>query len=306
MVKKEMLKITKNIIIKQSNNMLIDLQLHSTYSDGYLTPTELVKYLKSRNIKIAALTDHNTVGVAHEFKKMCKQNGIKPIIGIELYVKLGNKKFNILWYNFDYNSPDLHDMLRGSQMRRRKMFRSALKRLVMDGFKIDINKTLDKYNHYVPLNHVTDDILANKFNYNKIKKELKVKIVLDGDVINEYLRNKKVGKLQNSYLDINRVFRLRKKIGGQVVLCHPAKHHYLKEDFLIKLKKLGLDGIEILSPHHSYGAVMNIQFLARKLDLIETGGSDFHRFEGGNYPVQSSSDYFSIDAKYLRRIKEII
>ncbi|MEA1962723.1 MAG: hypothetical protein U9M94_00615, partial [Patescibacteria group bacterium] len=156
-----------------------------------------------------------------------------------------------------------------------------------------------------PLNHVTDELLANKFNYNKIKKELKVKVVLDGDVISEYLRNKKVGKLQNSYLDINRVFRLRKKIGGSIVLCHPAKHHYLKEDFLIKLKKLGLDGIELLSPHHSYNAVMYIQFLARNLDLIETGGSDFHRFERDRQSIQSSWDYFKIDFDYLRGVKKI-
>ena len=286
--------------------MLIDLQLHSTYSDGYLTPTELVKYLQKRKVKTAALTDHNTVGGVHEFKKICKQNKIKPIIGTELYVKLGNKKFNILWYNFDYNSPDLHDLLRDSQRRRRKMFRMSLERLVDDGFKINVNKILDKYNHYVPLNHVVDDILANKFNYNKIKKELKIKIVLESDVIGEYLRNKKTGKLQNSYLDINRVFKLRKKIGGQIILCHPAKHHYIKENFLIKLKKLGLDGIELLSPHHSHNAIMYMQFLARELELIETGGSDFHRPEGSKQLIQGSWDYFKIDSGYLKGIKKII
>ena len=286
--------------------MLIDLQFHSTYSDGYLTPTELVKYLKEKNIKIAALTDHNTVGGIHEFKKECKQNKIKPIVGMELYVKLGSKKFNILWYNFDYDSPDLHDMLRDSQRRRRKMFRMSLERLVKDGFKIDVNKILDKYNHYVPLNRVVDDILKNKFNYNKIKKELEVKIVSDRDVINKYLRNKKTGKLQNSYLNIDCVFKLKKKIGGQIVLCHPAKHHYLKEDFLIKLKKMGLEGIELLSPHHSYNAVMLIQFLARELSLIETGGSDFHCFEGSKQPIQDSWDYFKIDSNYLKGVKKII
>ena len=286
--------------------MLIDLQLHSTYSDGYLTPTELVKYLKKRKVKIAALTDHNTVGGVHEFKKICKQCGIKSIIGTELYVKLGTKKFNILWYNFDYNSPDLHDLLRDSQRRRRNMFRLSLERLVKDGFKININKILDKYNHYVPLNHVVDDILANKFNYNKIKKELKVKIVLESDVMSKYLRNKKTGKLQNSFLDIKRVFKLRKKIGGQIVLCHPAKHHGIKEDFLVKLKKLGLDGIELLSPHHSYNAIMYIQFLAREVGLIETAGSDFHCFEGNKRLVQSSWDYFKIDSDYLKGINKII
>ncbi len=286
--------------------MLIDLQLHSTYSDGYLTPTELVKYLKKRKVKIAALTDHNTVGGVHEFKKICKQNKIKPIVGMELYVKLGNKKFNILWYNFDYDSSDLHDMLRDSQRRRRRMFRMSLKRMIKLGFKIDVNKILDKYNHYAPLNHVVDDILANKFNYNKIKKELKVKVVLEGDVIKEYLRNQKIGKLQNSYLNINRVFKLRKKIGGQIVLCHPAKHHYLKEDFLIKLKKMGLVGIELLSPHHSYNAIMYIKFLTRELEIIETSGYDFHSFEGSKQPIQDSWDYFKIDSDYLKGVKKII
>ncbi len=42
--------------------MLIDLQLHSTYSDGRLTPTEAAKFAVSNNVKVASLTDHNTVG----------------------------------------------------------------------------------------------------------------------------------------------------------------------------------------------------------------------------------------------------
>jgi 3',5'-nucleoside bisphosphate phosphatase len=286
--------------------MLIDLQLHSTYSDGYLTPSEAAEFAHKLGLKTAALTDHNTVGGTHEFKKACDQFGIKALTGIELYVKFNNRKLNILWYNFDETSGELHDVLRGSQLRRRKLFRAALERLEKHGLQFNINKIIDKYNHYVPLNHVIDDILENKKNVDLIKKELNLKKVSENDMINKYLRNKKVGKLENSYLDINRIFKLRKKIGGQIVLCHPAKHHYIKIDFIAKLKKLGLDGLEVLSPHHSFGAVVHLQEIARELDLIETGGSDFHRFEGSGQLIQKSWDYFKIRTRSLKNIEKII
>ncbi|MBU4375047.1 PHP domain-containing protein, partial [Patescibacteria group bacterium] len=64
--------------------MLIDLQLHSTYSDGYLTPTELAGFLAKQGVKIAALTDHNTVGGLDEFRQACRACKIKPITGVEL------------------------------------------------------------------------------------------------------------------------------------------------------------------------------------------------------------------------------
>lgn len=110
--------------------MYIDLQLHSTYSDGYLTPTEVVKFIAKQGVKAAALTDHNTVGGLDEFRLACRQYNIKPITGLEIYVKLHSRRFNIIWYNFDDTDPELHDMLRDSQMRRRRKVRFILNKLV--------------------------------------------------------------------------------------------------------------------------------------------------------------------------------
>lgn len=81
--------------------MLIDLQLHSIYSDGYLTPTQLVSFLSKNKIKLAALTDHNTIEGLGEFRRACKLKKIRSINGLELYCKHKNKRINILWYNFD-------------------------------------------------------------------------------------------------------------------------------------------------------------------------------------------------------------
>ncbi len=287
--------------------MRIDLQLHSTYSDGYLSPTELAEFAAKHCVRVASLTDHNTVRGTYEFRKSCEKLNIKAITGIEIYVKLNNHKFNILWYNFDETDPRLHELLRDSQKRRRKQMRNILIRMKKQGFKFSVNSIIDKYNHYVPINRVIDDIMSNTYNVKLIKKQLKIKIIRENDIINEYFHNKKITPvLRNSYINIKRVLKLRKKIGGQIILCHPAKHSYINKKHWEKYKKLGLDGVELISPHHSYGAIMYIQHLAREFDFIETGGSDFHKVEGNSFLVQKSWDYFYIDSKYLKGIKAII
>lgn len=286
--------------------MLIDLQLHSTYSDGYLTPTELVKFIAQQDIKIAALTDHNTVGGIEEFKIVCKKHNIKPITGLELYAKLNNKKMNLLWYNFDDNNPELHKILRASHIKRKAQIRKILKKLLEKGFRIKISKILDKYTHYTPINRIVDDFYSNSFNQKKIQKELDNKNPRENEIINEYFRNKNIGILRESYINLERIIKLRKKIGGQLILCHPAKSNYVKKNVLEKLEKIGIDGIEVLSPHHSINAIMYLQYLGRELDFVTTGGSDFHRYEGNNFPIQSFYQYFKIDSKYLRKINKIV
>ena len=286
--------------------MLIDLQTHSTYSDGYLSPTEVVKFLAGQGVKVAALTDHNTVGGLEEFQQACKKYRIKPIIGIELYAKLRHKKINLLWFNFNPSSPELHAMLRDSQTRRRSKIRKILEGLVQAGFKIDINKILDKYNHYISINHLIDDICSVPSNMKKIVKDLQTKIPREEEIINFYFYNPKKFKLENSFISVSRLLKLQKKIGGQLIFNHPAKYNQLKKSTLEELKKLGISGIEVLSPHHSVGAVMYAQFMAHELNFIMTGGSDFHRFENKRAGIKSSWQYYKIEADYLLGIKKII
>lgn len=285
--------------------MLIDLQLHSNYSDGYLTPTEVAKFIASQGVKVAALTDHNTVGGLDEFRRACRKYKIKPITGLELYTKLGGKRINLLWFNFDAKDPELHKILRDSQIRRKNQVRKFLKRLAKNGFKIELNKILDKYTHYIPLNRLADEIWAVPSNREKIKKELGLKNPRESEIIGKYFYGKK-NTLREIYIDIRRILAIRKRINGQLIFNHPAKHNQLRRDMLLKLKKLGVDGIEVISPHHSVGSVMYAQAMARELDFITTGGSDFHRHEGENYPIQNSFQYFKIDSKYLRKINKII
>ncbi len=286
--------------------MIIDLQLHSTYSDGYLNPTQLAKFIRQYGVKIAALTDHNTVGGLAEFRRACNKSGIKTISGIELYVKLDHKKFNLLWYNFDEDSPELHKLLRGVQVNRRTRARNALEQLQKNSFNLSVDKIIDKYNHYIPINKLADELLAVPTNRKMIQRELGEPNPREEEVIKFYFQNKKNSQLRESYVNVKRIFALRKKIGGQLVLNHPGKYGFIKKNFVYRLKELGLDGIEMFSAHHSIGTTLYIQQLARELGLITTGGSDFHREEGGRAPVQNAYSYFKVDSCFLSGFNKII
>lgn len=287
--------------------MKIDLQFHSTYSDGQLTPTGVANFAYSKGVKVASLTDHNTVAGIGEFKIACKKRKIKPIIGLELYVKYHNKKFNILWYNFDDAHAELHNFLRETQIRRRSNARRILNKVIdRIGLELDVEKVLDNHSHYIPINAIVYAMAASKKNQQIFEKDLGIKNPREEDIMMEYLKNKKYGVLNESYVDIMRVFKLRKKIGGKLVINHPGKNTRLNIDQYRQLKDLGINGIEVLSPHHSLGAVMYFQYLCREIGFIETGGSDFHVFEGNRAKIQNAWDYFSIDSKYLKGIEKII
>jgi len=284
--------------------MKIDLQVHSSYSDGFFSPQKLVRFLAKNNIKLAALTDHNTVRGQDEFKRAAKKAKIKAITGIELYVYLEHRHFNILWYNFDDKDPELHDLLRETQIRRKGIVRKALNKLKEQGYKVQTEKILDKSTHYVAVNKV-----ANEFYFqNKIRvhKELKNKNPLEEDILKEYFYSSDHVRLRETYINIERVFKLRKKIGGQIIFCHPGKHNKFRGNLPEKLNKLGIDGIEVLSPHHTIGAIVYCQYLAQKYDWIETGGSDFHLPTGQHFTLQHAWQWFIIESDYLRKIYNII
>ncbi|MDO8668270.1 MAG: PHP domain-containing protein [bacterium] len=286
--------------------MRIDLQLHSTYSDGYLSPTELADFLLKNQVKIASLTDHNTVGGLEEFQLACQKKHIKAIIGIEIYVKLNHKKFNLLWYNFDDKNPDLHKFLRLSQARRRNQIRRALLKLKSLGLIINENKILDKYNHYISLNRIMSDVRQIANNRKTIAERLGVKSPSEDEIIKHFFKNREINKLEECYINFSHIIALKKKIGGQIILNHPGKSSRINESFIVQLKKLGLDGIEVVSPHHSIHNVMLLQRLAKKYKLIMTGGSDYHLNEGGNATIQNVYAYFKIEPKYLTGINKII
>ncbi len=285
--------------------MKVDLQLHSTYSDGQLTPTALAKFIAKQGVKAAALTDHNTIGGWDEFAAACHKLKMKPILGLELYVRLGARQLNLLWYNFDSANEALHKLLHETQARRRASLRRFFKKLSRHGLKLDLEKILDQERHYVPINRLIDELLAVPGNLAKIKHDLKNDQPREDEIIRHYFYNQHFGILHESCINLARIIKLKKQIGGQLILAHPGKNGQLELELLIKLKNIGLDGVEVLSPHHSLSSVMHAQHLVARLNLIASGGSDYHRSENSRF-LQNCYDYWQAESRFLPGVDRII
>ena len=287
--------------------MIIDLQLHSTYSDGYLSPTEVANFLAHKGVKIASLTDHNTAAGYPEFYTACSTLGIKVVPGVEIYTRFNNQQINILWYNLPLDSQEFNELMENTQKHWSTRLRWHLLKLIKAKVLVAGSETvLDQFSNYVPTNSLLDAILGLPGNRELIAEELNNPFFREEEAIALLFNNKKIGKLRLSTVNLERITNLQKKLGGQLVFCHPAKGRVVPAKLVAQLKSLGVEGLEVLSPHHSLGAIFYLQDLAERNDMIITAGSDFHRFEGGSHGLTSVYDYWQADSSHLRRIEEII
>jgi predicted metal-dependent phosphoesterase TrpH len=285
--------------------MKIDLQLHSLCSDGYHTPAQLARMLKVNNIKVASLTDHNTVAGQKEFKKACQKYGIKTIPGLELYVRYKGKTFNLLWYNYQLDSPELQKMLESTWRRRRHFAEKVNMRLKRLGLRSNLQKFIAGHPYYLPVNHWNDILWRSRHNRKIIKR-----ILHDNEGEESFLRYcfypKTGARFQEARVSLTRVLKLRKQIGGQLIFCHPGLNNKLKNNLLEILIEAGIDGLEILSPHHSYSTIFYLSLAIKKHKLIATGGSDFHKAGEPGTKTRYAWNWFNIDSDYLSNIKKVI
>lgn len=287
--------------------MIIDLQLHSTYSDGYLSPTEVANFLAREGVKIASLTDHNTAAGYPEFYTACSTLGIKVVPGVEIYTRFNNQQINILWYNLPLDSQEFNKLMENTQKHWSTRLRWHLLKLIKAKVLVAGSEAvLDQFSNYVPTNGLLDVILGLPGNREIIAEELNNPFFREEEAIALLFNNKKIGKLRLSTVNLERITNLQKKLGGQLVFCHPAKGRVVPAKLVAQLKSLGVEGLEVLSPHHSLGAIFYLQDLAERNDMIITAGSDFHRFEEGSHGLTSVYDYWQANSSHLRRIEEII
>lgn len=285
--------------------MKIDLQLHSLYSDGYHTPAQLARMLKVNKIKVASLTDHNTTAGQKEFKKACHKHGIKTIPGLELYVRYKGKTFNLLWYNYQLDSPDLQKMLESTWRRRRRFAERVSLRLKRLGLRFNLQKFIADHPYYLPVNHWNDILWRSPQNRRVIKR-----IMSDNEKEENFLRYcfypKTGARFQEARVSLTRILKLKKQIGGQLIFCHPGLNNKLKNNLLEILIEAGIDGVELLSPHHSYSTIFYLSSAIKKYKLIATGGSDFHRAGELGTKTRYAWNWFNIDSDYLPNIKKVI
>jgi len=255
---------------------MIDLHLHSNCSDGVLTPDLLVAAAKQAGLTTIALCDHDTVTGVKMAIKAGQQLGIEVVPGVELSVCF--KEFSdihLLGYWIDIDAPELTRRLEEFAFRRAnrnaEIILSVNQLLLQEGkIPLTVEEVETLAGGVMGRPHIARALLQR--GYVTGMEDAFVRYLVPCDVPKAYW------PIQDALATIQRV-------GGVAVLAHPTsitRNLQLLADLITEMKLLGLDGIEVHNSLADEHELMFLQGLANRLDLLSTGGSDFHGIEPGD------------------------
>ena len=247
-----------------------DLHIHSTYSDGSLTPEQIVNIARQKNIKCISITDHDTIASQYIIKEQIPDIEIIP--GVEFSTEYDDMEIHILGYFIDTDSHILIENINNIQQKRRERAEKILKKLREININIDINDIKSNNNTSFGRGNIGATI-AEK-GYAKNYKEAFLK----------YLDKGKIAYVKGEKLSYKDVLKIINESGGVSVLAHPGKiYRKMSLESIIKeFKCYGLNGIEVYHASHSNEQKNRFYNLALKYKLIITGGSDFHYIADDN------------------------
>jgi len=285
---------------------MIDLHLHSYYSDGVYSPSELAKKMKLAGFSVVSLTDHNGLDGVKEFLKQGGKIGLKVIPGVEIYTRFRDKHLHLLGYGFDLEDKKLNSVLKGLQKQRIPRIKKAIEILQNEGWEMREKEIFETNASYLGLVHLANFLKKSPRNWARIKKDFDWfpgKIIPITEIIAKYF-------IKNSHsiygghsicpettIPVDQAIALLKQAGGKTILAHPGVSLSWKDNALIvDLKNMGLDGIEAISSHHSWQQIEHWQIIAKESGLIITAGSDFHGIlpQEWGLSINSQWDYFKV------------
>jgi len=251
--------------------MEIDLHVHTTASDGTMSPAEVVRYAKEKGLRTIAITDHDTIEGIAEGLQEGRKLGLEVIPGVEVSVDFAKGTMHLLGYYIDYTSAELLEKLAIVQRARAERNLKIIEKLRGLGIDIDLSEIKEAPEH--------GQIGRPHFAYALVQKGYVQNIQ---DAFERYLRKGGPAYAEKFKFSPQEAMSVIHKAGGVTVLAHPFTLNQLQlhdlEPVIVELKENGLDGIETYYPEHSEGQTKFYRHLAQKYGLAITGGSDFHGF----------------------------
>ena len=251
---------------------MIDLHIHTTASDGTFSPKEIVQKAAALNLTAIAITDHDTVAGVAEALAASKKFNLPVVPGVELSVE-EDFEMHILGLFIDHTNPGLVSKLLEIKNGRRKRNREMVKNLNALGFNLNFDKiAAEAGTEDFGRPYIAQALLKNG-HVRSIKEAFDKYLSFEGSVF-----------VTRSKLSVSETISLIKNAGGLAILAHPVDIKLSKKefgDFLNRLIDNGLDGIEVHYSKNSKEQTSYYNSLAEKLNILKSGGSDFH---GDNKP----------------------
>ncbi|NLW16273.1 MAG: PHP domain-containing protein [Firmicutes bacterium] len=239
--------------------MVIDLHVHSTYSDGCLSPGQLVERAQQLGIRAIALTDHDTVAGIPELLARGEQLGISVLPGVELSCE----GYHILGYGVDCNYGPLLRQLQELANARQQRAERIVARLASIGIELELERIRELAGvGVIGRPHVAAAL---------VEQGLAADVA---DAFSRYLSKGRPGYVPRYRLEPQQAIELIRSAGGIPVWAHPGKD--FSRERLLQLKSWGLLGVEVWHPDHDREEMLWFADQAARADLLVTGGSDFH------------------------------
>ena len=256
---------------RKSASLITELHCHTRASDGTLTPSELVALALKRDIKVLAITDHDTLAAHAEASQACKQHSIQFIPGIEVSSLDDQGEVHVLGYGVepadDITSQRILE-LRDARDRRALAMVAKLHAL---GIPVSYGRIKELAGDaMVGRPHVAKALLEGHW------------VATRQEAFDIYLAEGKPAFVPHHGLTPAQAIELIHKANGIAVVAHPGLFAGNADQLLTELCATGLDGIEVYYPLHTLEQTLRYADFAQKHGLVATGGSDFHGFVGAN------------------------
>ena len=247
---------------------MIDLHLHTTASDGRLTPAELVDRAAQVGLTVISVTDHDTVKAVDEATVLASQRGIRVVPGIEVTAVEAGRDVHLLAYFVDHRDEPLLAFLSSQRGLREERAREIGRRLAACGVPIDLDALIERARS-IPGKTIARPSIARA-------------LVRAGHVasiqeaFDRWLASGQpafVPRIGPTPFDVLGIVHGAR---GIVSFAHPGVTK--KDHLLAPLAAAGLDAIEIHHSDHLPEVREHYRTVARALDLATSGGSDFHGY----------------------------
>lgn len=275
----------------------IDLHVHSSASDGSLTPEEVVSLARKAGLRCFALTDHDTVdGVEPALQYAGKFENIDVIPGIELSCYYKNREIHIVGLFVNHRDKAFLEELQKLKQAREDRNGKMVQNFVDAGIPITIEE----------LKHGNPNSVITRAHFARVLVEKGV-CRNKTEAFDKYLGIGCPFYLPKPKVTPEHVLNLIKQAGGTAILAHPYSYKFSKsevETLLDTLIPLGLSGLECYYSTYDDGQIQELRSIALAKNLLVSGGSDFHGVVKPDISIGTGRGNLRIPEKLLTAICE--
>lgn len=244
---------------------MIDLHIHSKFSDGDFTIPELIRILKDKKVELFSITDHDSLESIQTLEKVPT---ISYIPGVEMSCVLNHTKMHILGYGVSYDS-SLGNTCKEIQKTRKDLTFEILEDLFKRGYTFseeDIRKLQQNDTSCMGKVELSKVLVRNGY-ASSVREAFH-------EILGEYKIGNKIRR------DARQIISEIKAANGIAMLAHPfeivRKQNVVIDPIIDELLSYGLDGVEVFTTKHNAEEERYIYELCQARKILMSGGSDYH------------------------------